>query len=152
MLDILDFLQHDAYKDVSLITKSNLKMHLIGCWRSQIILIATSICKGFEVKFLVFLVFSYHNYSLWLVTYIFVKPIYLKLYCLYHYSIFVEKNVILIFFLYLQKKNIKFYTKIRSLSLVGGSRWWPKWPRPRAGPEQEDVRHSFLPGLKSRLH
>ena len=31
MLDILEILQHDAYKDVSLITKSNLKMQLIGC-------------------------------------------------------------------------------------------------------------------------
>ena len=70
MLDILEILQHDAYKDVSLITKSNLKMHLIGCWRSQIILIVTSICKGFKVKFIVFLAFSYLNYFLWLVTHI----------------------------------------------------------------------------------
>ena len=39
-------------------------MHLIGCYRPQIILIVTSLCKGFEVKFIVFLEFSYLNYLL----------------------------------------------------------------------------------------
>ena len=55
---------------VSPITKSNSKMHLIGCWFSQIILIVTSIYKSFEIKFIVFLAFSYLNYFLWLVTHI----------------------------------------------------------------------------------
>ena len=57
-------------KDVSL---SNLKMHLIGCWCLQIILIVTTICKDFKVKFIKFIVFSYLNYLLWLVTHI-CKP------------------------------------------------------------------------------
>ena len=33
-----------------------------------------------------------------------------------------------------KKKKKKFYPKIWGLSLVGGPRRWPKWPRPRAGP------------------
>ena len=69
MLDILEILQYETYKDISLITKSN----LIGCWCSQIILIVISICRSFEVKFIVFLAFFYLNYFLWLVTHI-CKP------------------------------------------------------------------------------
>ena len=64
MLRILYILQHETYQNVSPITKINSKMHLIGCWLSQIILIVTSICKCFEVKFIVFLAFSYLNYFL----------------------------------------------------------------------------------------
>ena len=40
------------------------KMHLIGCCRPQIILIVTSICKDFEVKFIICLEFSNWNYLL----------------------------------------------------------------------------------------
>ena len=39
--DIINFTNDSYYKDVSL---SNFKMHLIGYWRLQIILIVTSIC------------------------------------------------------------------------------------------------------------
>ena len=45
-------------------------MHLISCWCIQIILIVTTIWKGFKVKFIAF---SYLNYFLWLVTHI-CKP------------------------------------------------------------------------------
>ena len=43
--------------------------------------------------------------------------------------IYTSKNV------FFQKK--KNYPKIWGLSLVGGPRRWPKWPRPRAGPVHE---------------
>ena len=46
-------------------------MHLIDYWCPQIILIVTSISKGFEVKFIIFLVFFYMNYFLWLMTHIY---------------------------------------------------------------------------------
>ena len=48
MLGILYILQHEAYKDVSLITKNNSKMHLIDYWCPQVILIVTLICKVFR--------------------------------------------------------------------------------------------------------
>ena len=48
MNDVRDIinLPHEAYKDVSLITKNNSKMHLI--WRPHIILIVTLIYKVFK--------------------------------------------------------------------------------------------------------
>ena len=48
MNDVRDIinLPHEAYKDVSLITKNNSKMHLIG--RPHIILIVTLIYKVFK--------------------------------------------------------------------------------------------------------
>ena len=53
-------------------------MHLIVCWSAPIIFIVTSNHKSYVVKFIVFLTFSYLNY-LWLVTHLFVRPIYLIL-------------------------------------------------------------------------
>ena len=38
---------------------------------------------------------------------------------------------------FFQKKKKKIYLKIWGLSLVGGPRRWPKWPRPRAGPDKK---------------
>ena len=39
--------------------------------------------------------------------------------------------------MYFFKKKKKFYPKIWGLSLVVGPRRWPKWPRPRAGPDKK---------------
>ena len=126
-------------------------MHLIDCWRRQIILIVTSIYKGFELKLIIFLTFSYLNYFLWLLTHIFLRLMYLKLYYLYYYSIIwdflkVEKKCKTIFFLNFQKKNYQkniliFIPKFENFSLIKDSRWWPKWPRPRASSDAETTQH-----------
>ena len=47
--------------------------------------------------------------------------------------IYTSKNV----FFSKKKKKKKIYLKIWGLSLVGGPRRWPKWPRPRAGPDKK---------------
>ena len=39
------------------------------------------------------------------------------------------------FFSYISKKYINFYPKFWGLSLVGGPRRWPRWPRPKASTE-----------------
>ena len=43
-------LLYKAYKDVSSITKGNY-IFILGCWRPSIVFIATSIYKGYVVKF-----------------------------------------------------------------------------------------------------
>ena len=116
-------------------------------WRPSIILIVTSICKDFEVKFIVFLAFSYLNYFLWLVIHIcniHVFKVILSLTLLNSLGLLKsrKKNVKLnFFFLYFQKKKFVnkkisiFARKFACLSLVGSPRrCWPKWPKPRASP------------------
>ena len=82
MLEILYNLQHENYKDISPITKIHSKMHSIVYWSPPIIFIVTSNYKNYVVKFIIFLTFFYLNY-LWLVTRLFVEPIYLNLTYLY---------------------------------------------------------------------
>ena len=143
MLEILSIVQHEVYKYVSSIIKNNSNMHLIGFWHPQIILIVTSIYKGFEVKFIIFLAFSYQNYLLWLVTHIFVKLVFkivLSLALLNSLELLKSKKKYKTnFFSISPIKNIIYISivtpKFGSLSLVGGPRRWPKRPRPRAGPE-----------------
>ena len=128
---------------VSPITKSNSKMHLIGCWFSQIILIVTSIYKSFEIKFIVFLAFSYLNYFLWLVTHIcktHVFKVVLSLALFYSLKLLKIKekkcktSFFFFFFFFLNISNFAPEFDGLSLTLVGGPRRWPKWPRPRANP------------------
>ena len=48
ILEILWIWIHEAYKNISPITKNNLKMQLSGYWHPLIILIITSISKVFK--------------------------------------------------------------------------------------------------------
>lgn len=107
--------------------KCNSNMHLLGCWSSPIIFTATSICKCYVVKFILFRTFSYLNYFLWLMTHLFIRFMYLNLYYLLTLPFFFflpsskwKKNVQLKFFFIsnLKKKN-HFLPPHYSLSVLG---------------------------------
>ena len=82
MKDVRD--QYSKFYNIALIKlyhqskkkKKNSNVHLLGYWSLIIIFIITSVYKDYEVKCIVFLAFYYMKYLLWLMTHLFVRPMY----------------------------------------------------------------------------